>query len=62
MLDCQDRVVEDHPWTAIAHDGANPLPHLLFIAVHRTAAAEGLRLHEGAAVNPLIRILQDLVT
>ncbi len=46
------RMMEDHPWTAIAHHLADPFPHILPVAMHRTLVALGLVLAELASVKP----------
>ena len=53
-------MVIHHPRPAVPHGHPDPLPHLCVVAVDRAAAAEALRLHERAAVDPRLSVLYEL--
>ena len=53
-------VVEKHPGPGIPHDGPDLFAHVGFIAMHPAVGTEGLALHKGAHVHPVLRIGQKL--
>lgn len=62
MPDGEDRMAQQHPWTGIAHQGFNPLPHFRFITVNRALIANRFIQPERALFNPLFGILQQIGT
>ena len=59
VMDRHEWMVEEHPWPAVAHDGAYLFPHSAAVAVDRARRAEGLHVHARTADDAVACVVKE---
>ena len=59
VMDRHEWMVEEHPWPAVAHDGAYLFAHIVAVAVDGACGAERLYVHARTADDAVACVVEE---